>query len=148
VAQAVGNHGPRLLVEPASCRAAGRSRRWQVTWRIENQDEEPLTVLEAWAPHGQFRSQSRRLEPVLGILPRQHAFVDLSVACGEASGTVVENAFLVLRLEWRNQLWRALARHRVRFAENESPEPICEVVTTQPLGFAEHGTSGTAQGHS
>jgi hypothetical protein len=143
--ESVANPGPRLVVQPAACRATGGSRGWRVSWHVDNLNEEPLAILEAWAPHGQFRSPPRQLRPVLGIEPRRRASVELWVDCAEPRDTVVENAFLILRLQWRNRLWRVLARHSVRFDGNGSPQPICEVVTVQPLGFAHGDMGGTAE---
>jgi hypothetical protein len=49
---------------------------------------------------------------------------------------VVENAFLILRVLWREQPWRIFARLRVVFDQHHVPENSTEVVTTQPIGFS------------
>jgi hypothetical protein len=48
----------------------------------------------------------------------------------------VENAFLILRVLWREQLWRILARLRVVLDQHGVPESSTEVITTQPVGFS------------
>jgi hypothetical protein len=69
-------------------------------------------------------------------LPGESARLALAVACREPAGTVVENAFLILRVLWREQLWRILARLRVVFDPHSVPENSTEVITTQPVGFS------------
>jgi hypothetical protein len=49
---------------------------------------------------------------------------------------VVENAFLILRVLWREQPWRIFARLRVVFDQHSVPENTIEVITTQPVGFS------------
>ena len=70
------------------------------------------------------------------LSPGKEASLELTVSCREPPGTVVENAFLILRLLRRGRPWRLFARHRVIFDEAGAPEPVCEVVTSQPIGFA------------
>jgi hypothetical protein len=41
-----------------------------------------------------------------------------------------------LRVLWREQLWRILARLRVVFDQHGAPESGTEVITTQPVGFS------------
>jgi hypothetical protein len=60
------------------------------------------------------------------------------VACGEPAGTVVENAFLILRVLWGDRPWRIFARLRVVFDQHGVPENSTEVITTQPVGFSAH----------
>jgi hypothetical protein len=60
----------------------------------------------------------------------------LAVACREPAGTVVENAFLILRVLWRERPWRIFARLRVVFDQHSVPENSTEVITTQPVGFS------------
>ena len=131
-----GKRGPRLLVEPAGCRAESSPDHWLAAWRIRNLSRQPLELVEAWAPHGRFRAAARPLGPDLKLLPGESASLELTVTCREPPGTVVENAFLILRLLWRDRPWRLFARHRVIFDEAGAPEPVCEVVTSQPIGFA------------
>jgi len=60
----------------------------------------------------------------------------LTVACREPAGTVVENAFLILRVLWRERLWRIFTRLRVIFDQHSVPENSTVVITTQPVGFS------------
>jgi hypothetical protein len=128
--------GPRVVVESACpCTVFARDR-WLCTWRIQNLSQEPLLLLSAGLPHSRFRSDDQELSPATDLLPGESAQITLAVACREPAGTVVENAFLILRVLWREQPWRILARLRVVFDQHGAPENSTEVITTQPVGFS------------
>lgn len=74
--------------------------------------------------------------PPLDVAAGASVLVELPVRASEAPGTSVENCFLILRVLWQEQLWRIFARHRVVFDQNGTPHPICELVTTHPVGFS------------
>src|ERR671925_202521 len=128
--------GPRVVVESACRCVPSASGRWLCTWRIQNLGQEPLQLLAVGLPHSRFRSEEQELSPALKLLPGESARLALAVVCREPAGTVVENAFLILRVLWREQPWRIFARLRVVFDQHEVPENSTEVVTTQPIGFS------------
>ena|SRR5919109_2069712 len=128
--------GPHVVVESTCPGAATACDRWLCTWRIQNRSSEPLQLLAAGLPHSRFRSEEQELSPAPKLLPGESARLALEVACREPAGTVVENAFLILRVLWREQPWRIFARLRVVFDQHHVPENSTEVVTTQPIGFS------------
>lgn len=128
--------GPNVVVESACRGAASACGRWLCTWRIHNLGQEPLELLAAGLPHSRFRSEEQELSPAPKLLPGESARFALAVACCEPAGTVVENAFLILRVLWREQPWRIFARLRVVCDQHNVPENSTEVVTTQPVGFS------------
>jgi hypothetical protein len=128
--------GPNVVVEPACPCAASACGRWLCTWRIHNLSQEPLQLLAAGLPHSRFRSEEQELSPAPKLLPGESARLALAVACREPAGTVVENAFLLLRVLWRERPWRIFARLRVVFDQHSVPENSTEVITTQPIGFS------------
>ncbi len=130
--------GPTVVVESACAGVASAAGRWLCTWRIQNLCQEPLQLLAAGLPHSRFRSEEQALAPAPTLLPGESARLALAVACGEPAGTVVENAFLILRVLWREQPWRILARLRVTFDPHGVPENSTEVITTHPIGFSSH----------
>ena len=77
------------------------------------------------------------MNPIPKLLPNQSAQLVFSVACSELPGTIVENAFLILRVLWLEEQWRAFARLRVTFDELGGPQSITEVITTHKIGFSE-----------
>jgi hypothetical protein len=125
-----------VVVESACPGAASACGRWLCTWRIQNLSQEPLQLLSVGLPHSRFRSEEQELSPAPELLPGESAHLTLPVACCEPMGTVVENAFLILRVLWREQPWRIFARLRVVFAQDSVPENSTVVITTQPVGFS------------
>lgn len=114
-------------MEVVACRAGPAAGLWQVTWRIDA--DEPLSIEEAWVPHGRFRGASRaRFDPSLAVPTN----LELQVHAAEPPGTVVENAFLILRVSGDR---RVFVRMRVEF--DDQPHPICEVVSLQSTSAPE-----------
>jgi hypothetical protein len=134
--------GPSVAVEAACHCVASACGRWLCTWRIQNLAQEPLQILAAWLPHSRFRSEEQELSPAPKLLAGESARLALAVACHEPAGTVVENAFLILRVLWREQPWRIFARLRVVFDQHSVPENSTEVVTTQRVGFSSPRING------
>lgn len=128
--------GPRVQVEQASRRAEPAPGRWLIAWQIQNLGKRPLQILTARLPHGRFRSKERKLTPAPKLSPGESARLEASVACSEAPGTVVENAFLILRVLWQDRPWQVFTRFRVVFDEHGEPETTTELITTQPVGFS------------
>ena len=140
------NREPVLNVQPAPCRAGAGPGRWLASWRLENRSEAPVQIVEAWLPHGRFLGDNLRLEPPLALDPGEAAELELEAACDEAPGTVVENTFLILRLVWRGQVWRLLARHRIEVGPDGMPRPVCEVISVHRVGFSEEGRGSGSGG--
>ena len=128
--------GLRVRVEQASRQAEPETGRWLVAWQIRNLGKQPLQIMTARLPHGRFRSKERELPAALTLLPGQSTRLEVSVACHESPGTVVENAFLILRVLWQDEPWQVFARFRVVFDEHGGPETTTELITTQPVGFS------------
>lgn len=125
-----------MLVKQVARRRGPEPDRWIVAWRVQNLGQQPLQILAARLPHSRFQGEEQELSPILEILPNESGRLELAVTCSESPGTIVENAFLILRVHWLDQLWRILARLRVVFNEQVAPETIAELVTTQKVGFS------------
>lgn len=110
---------------------------WVISWRIKNLSDRQLHLLAARLPHSQFRGGEIQLQPALEVPSGQSAVLELSVACNEAPGEVVENAFLILRVLWSGEPWRILTRFRVLVDSEGAPHTTTELITTQPVGFSE-----------
>lgn len=128
--------GPQVSVEQASRCAGTTSDRWLVAWHIQNLGRHPLQLLAARLPHSRFHSEERELVPLPHLLPGERARLEFAVACSGLPGTVVENAFVILRVLWREEPWRVFARLRVVFDEQGGPQTTTEVVTVQRVGFS------------
>lgn len=127
---------PRVAVVAIEQRPDPAARQWLVTWRIQNSSRRPLALLATRQPHDRFYAQEQPLASELLIPPGQSRALQLAVTCGEPPGTVVENAFLILKARWGSESWRILARLRVEFQACEAPQIACERLTVQPIGFS------------
>jgi hypothetical protein len=101
-----------------------------VAWLIANDANEPIWLNDAWVPHGRFRGDGH-VPLSLTVEPGGSVRLELSVASAEPAGTVVENAFLILRMASGGQAWRVFARMRIEFDATGRPLPIVENVTVQ-----------------
>ncbi|MDE2837528.1 MAG: hypothetical protein OXL97_08480 [Chloroflexota bacterium] len=117
-------------------RASGEPGAWRVAFDVLNSGDEPLELLEAWLPHGRFRADAVPLadHPPLGA----GASVPLAFNVGfdEPPGELVENAFVILRVRWRDEEWRVLTRLAVTSHADGSPLAATELITFHPVGFS------------
>jgi len=120
---------PQLRVEVESVQAAGDGL-WRITWRLSGAAQ-PLAIESAWVPHGRFRGMGRVNFAPARALPLA---LEMTVHAEEPPGTVVENAFLILRL---SNGWRVFVRMRIEFDAAGVPTPVPELVTLQSTGAAE-----------
>jgi hypothetical protein len=96
---------------------------WLFRWRLTNLTGEEIEILSAWLPHSRFRSEEFAV--ALTAPAGGRVEFDSEVACDGEPGTVIENAFLILRLD----SGRAFARLRVTIGEDDTPLAVCEAVT-------------------
>jgi hypothetical protein len=123
---------PRIRIEISSCQREGAHGPWLVTWSVHNDGTEPLRLEEAWIPHGRFRGEGRlALDSV--VQPGKSIALSLRVLSDEAPGTMVENAFLILRATAGGEAWRLFARMRVGFDADGRAAPVVESMTAQSL---------------
>lgn len=135
-------HGPRLLIQATTCRGEAIRGQWVIAWRLQNLGPEPLHILSTWLPHDKFSGRQVDLDPPLRLSPGESGHLERLVACDEPPGSVVENAFLILRCLWQQQPWRTFARLRVLWDGTGVPQPACEAVTVQPIGFSTQSRRG------
>jgi hypothetical protein len=119
---------PPVRIEIAACEPVGVSGRWRVTWRVVNVSPVPVAIAEAWVPHGRFRGDGHLPLNVV-IAPRESHLLEVTVNAQEEPGTLVENAFLILR----TAVCRVFVRMTVKFSDTGRPWPVIEAVTAQSL---------------
>jgi hypothetical protein len=132
----VSDAGPRVAVEELHRSKEAEHGRWLFAWRIQNLTEEPITFVAARCPHGQFRSEERFFDPPLHAAAGRNATIEMPVLCDEPAGTLVENGFLILTTEWREDKWRIFVRLRVMVDQEGTPGTGAELITTQRVGFS------------
>jgi hypothetical protein len=120
----------RILVVAAQPLAPGS---WRVTFRVTNLLGRALLVEEGWLPHGRFRGTGHT---PLGITvpAAEDVAVTMAVNSEEPAGTVVKNAFLILRiLDGSGERgWRVFTRMRIEF-DGDGMHPIVEAITANTL---------------
>ena len=107
-----------------------------MAWRVENRGDRTLMLLSAWLPHGRFRAAERALEPPPCLAPGESTQLAVVVAFDEAPGTVVENAFVIMRVRWGDEPWRILVRLLITADASGAPTNSIALITKQPVGFA------------
>ncbi len=130
------HQAPELLIESASSCGEDEPGQWLMSWRVQNGGREPIEVLSIWLPHDKFTSDQQVFDSPILLTPNESRLLEVRVACLEAPGSVVDNAFVILRLRWMGQLWRAFARQRVAIDAVGVPHHICEAISAHPVGFS------------
>jgi len=119
---------PAVRIEVEHAQPGAYSRQWRVAWRITNLGAQPLQLDDAWIPHGRFRGEGH-IPLTLSVGQGDSRRIELNVAADEPPGTIVENAYLILR----TLHWRLFARMTVTFDAAGAPRPVVETVTFQSL---------------
>jgi hypothetical protein len=103
---------------------------------VENLGDEAIAIISARVPHGKFCGKENEFRPRLRIDAGKSAPIELSIACNEAPGSAVENAFLILLTEWSKARWRIFVRFLVQVGRDGTPGTTTELITTQEVGFS------------
>ena len=127
---------PHLEVEQVLQRPAAVPGNWIVTWRIENESQEPVDLRECYAPHGKFLGQSVDLSGRGRLDPGAGREIQLPVVFEETPGATVENAFLVLTAVWQKRVLRIFVRMTVESDSVGAPAAKTELITMQEVGFS------------
>ena len=128
------NLQPRIELEGMGCRPTRRPFNWTCSWRIRNLHDAPAKILATWLPHDQFISENQEHQPPLDLPALGSIDLVVVVGCSEAAGTVIENAFVILRVAFHGSEWRVFARQQVRVDNQGAPQATCQLVTCQPVG--------------
>jgi hypothetical protein len=136
VVAAVNDDEPKIAVAEFRRNKEVGSGRWRFGWRIQNLTKQPIGLLAAWCPHGQFKSEKRDFDPDLQTASGQAVTVEMHVSCDAPAGAVIENAFLILMTEWGGRKWRIFVRLRVTIDQEGIPGTTAELITNQRVGFS------------
>ena len=125
---------PTLDVAQAG-RASGGPRLWRVAFDVTNRGAGPVGLLAAWLPHGRFRCTEQQLADLV-LPPERTTQLAFEAAFDEPPGTGVENCFVILRVRWRGEAWRVMARLTVTAAGDGAPLAAARLVTAHRVGFS------------
>ena len=132
----VENEGPKIEVEQVECGTGENLGWWLFKWRVRNVTETPMNLLSVRVPHGKFKADERKLEPAAKIAAQDHFILDLAVACEEPPNTIIENAFLILLVDWQENQWRFFVRLQITIDQQGRPAATTESITVQRVGFS------------
>jgi hypothetical protein len=128
---------PEIALLQVESAGTGALEYWSIGWQVENTGTQPIKILGARLPHGQFKSEEIRFDPPVDLTPHAaHRFQTL-VRCHEPRGPVTENAFVIFQVIWSGEPWRIFARIRVAVDDSGVPKAATESITTQKVGFSE-----------
>ena len=133
---AMNERSPRISVEQSECARLDERGRWHMTWQIHNLEKEAMTLRAAQMPHGKFKSEQRIFEKGIVVRAAGNAAIEFPVICQEAPGSVVDNAFLILQVEWLQSAWRIFVRFQVAFDEAAEPRTRTEMISAHRIGFS------------
>ncbi len=127
--------GPSISVLQTGS-ASGGPGAWDVAFEVRNTGDGPVRLLEAWLPHGRFRAEAVPLGEHAPLGTGASVTLDFIVGFDEPAGELVENAFVILRVQWEGQEWRVLTRLAVTADADGSPAALTELITAHPVGFS------------
>ena len=127
---------PQIEVEQAECGTSKNPGQWLFKWRVRNVTETPMSLLSVRVPHGKFKADERKFGPAVKIAAQDSLILDLAVVCQEPPETMIENAFLILLVDWQENSWRFFVRLRIRVSQQGHPETATESITVQRVGFS------------
>ena len=75
--------------------------------------ETPMSLLSVRVPHGKFKAEERKFGPPLKIAAQDQFHSRSRRRLRGAAETIVENAFLILLVNWQENQWRFFVRLRI-----------------------------------
>ena len=115
--------------------ASGGPRLWRVGFDVTNRGAGPAALLAVWLPHGRFRCPEQQLADLV-LPPGRTTQLAFQAAFEEPPGTEVENCFVILRVRWREEAWRVMARLTVTAGGDGAPLAAARLVTAHRVGFS------------
>jgi hypothetical protein len=133
---AVESEGPSIEVAQVEQSRSLNPGRWLCRWRVENKTEKAMRLLSVRVPHGKFKAEECKFLSAAKIAAEDSLILELTVACEEPPEAVIENAFLILLVDWQENSWRFFVRLRIRVSQQGHPETATESITVQRVGFS------------
>ena len=109
---------------------------WLFKWRVRNQTYEAMRLLSVRVPHGKFKGEDLRFVPSVEIAGKDCLILEVAVRCDEPPETIIENAFLILLVDWQQSQRRFFVRLQVRVNQQGEVDTVTESITAQRVGFS------------
>ena len=127
---------PSIEVEQVERGRRENPGRWCFRWRVRNKTAKAMRLLSVRVPHGRFKAEERKLLPPATIAARDNFILDMAVTCDEPPGTIIENAFLILFVDWQENQWRLFVRLQITVNQQGNPAAATQSITVQRVGFS------------
>ena len=127
---------PSIDVEQVERRRSANSGEWLFRWRVRNQTEKAMRLVSMRVPHGKFKAEECKFVPSIEIAAKDSFVLEVAVTCDEPPGTTIENAFLILLVDWQQSQWRFFVRLRVGVNQQAEVDTETESITAQRVGFS------------
>jgi hypothetical protein len=131
-----GNESSEIKVEQVERKSADFPGEWLFTWRVQNNTADPMRLLSIRVPHEKFRATEKTFERPLEISVGTSVTFDMTVFCNQPQESIVENAFLILLIDWRQAHWRLFVRLQIRVNKQAMPDTVIASITVQRVGFS------------
>ena len=95
-----------------------------------------MRLVSVRVPHGKFKAEERKFLPPVEIAAKDSFILDMAVTCEEPPETTIENAFLILFVDWQESKWRLFVRLQIRVNQQGEPDSATESITAQRVGFS------------
>jgi hypothetical protein len=109
---------------------------WLFRWRVQNQTAKAMRLLSLRVPHGKFKAEECKFLPPVEIGAKNSVVLEVAVTCQEPPQTIIENAFLILLVDWQESKWRFFVRLQISVNQQGEPESETESITVQRVGFS------------
>lgn len=127
---------PSIDVEQVERSRSANSSGWLFRWRVQNQTAKAMRLLSVRVPHGKFKAEECKFLPTVEIAAKDSFILEVAVTCDEPPDATIENAFLILLVDWRESHWRLFVRLRIRVNQQGQPDTATESITVQRVGFS------------
>ena len=102
----VPSEEPSIGVEQVERSRTANPGRWLFSWRLRNKTAKAMRLLSLRVPHGKFKAEESEFLPPVEIGAENSFVLEVAVTCDEPPKTLIENAFLILLVDWQEIKWR------------------------------------------
>jgi hypothetical protein len=123
-------------VEQVERSRSANSGEWLFTWRVRNQTQRAMRLVSVRVPHGKFKAEEFKFLAPVEIGAKNSFVLEVAVTCEQPPETVIENAFLILLVDWQESKWRFFVRLQIGINQQGEPDTKTESITAQRVGFS------------
>ena len=127
---------PSIGVEQAERSRIPDREGWLFRWLVRNQIERAMRLVSVRVPHGKFKAEESKFLAPVEIGAKNSFVLEVAVTCEQPPETVIENAFLILLVDWQESKWRFFVRLQIRINQQGEPDTKTESITAQRVGFS------------